>query len=75
VFSCVTRSSIKQKGLISVQNTTTNSFDLVRKEVNAEAFNARLNSNFKAQKNLRFLLFGFYDLVLTEYNLTEKCIK
>ncbi|MFV8356662.1 outer membrane beta-barrel family protein [Flavobacterium sp. XS1P32] len=53
-------SSIKQKGLISVQNTSTNSFDLVRKEVNAEAFNARLNSNFKATKNLRFLLFGFY---------------
>ena len=53
-------SSITQKGLISVQNTNTNSFDLVRKEVHAEAFNARLNSNFKATKNLRFLLFGFY---------------
>ena len=32
----------------------------MRKEVYAEAFNARLNSNFKATKNLRFLLFGFY---------------
>lgn len=53
-------SSITQKGLISVQNTITNSFDLVRKEVHAEAFNARINSNFKATKNLRFLLFGFY---------------
>ena len=53
-------SSITQKGLISVQNTSTNSFDLVGKEVHAEAFNARLNSNFKATKNLRFLLFGFY---------------
>ena len=41
-------------------NTTTNTFDLVTKEVNASAFNARFNSNFKATKNLRFLLFGFY---------------
>lgn len=53
-------SSIKQKGLISVQNTSTNTFELVRTEVNAEAFNARFNSNFKATKNLRFLIFGFY---------------
>ena len=41
-------------------NTTTNSFDFVTKEVNASAFNARFNSNFKATKSLRFLLFGFY---------------
>jgi hypothetical protein len=47
--TCNRFSSIKQKGLISVQNTNTNSFDLVRKEVNAEAFNARLNSNFKTK--------------------------
>ena len=53
-------SSITQKGLISMLNTTTNTFDLVTKEVNASAFNARFNSNFKATKNLRFLLFGFY---------------
>ncbi len=53
-------SNINQKGLVSVMNTTTNSFDLVTKEVAAAAFNARFNSNFKATKNLRFLLFGFY---------------
>ncbi len=53
-------SSIKQKGLISARNTSNNTFDLVTKEVNAQAFNARFNSNFKATKNLRFLLFGFY---------------
>ena len=41
-------------------NTTTNSFDFVTKEVNASAFNARFNSNFKATKSLRFLSFGFY---------------
>lgn len=33
---------------------------MARKEVHAEAFNARLNSNFKATKKLRSLLFGFY---------------
>ena len=53
-------SSITQKGLVSMFNTTTNSFDFVTKEVNASAFNARFNSNFKATKSLRFLLFGFY---------------
>ena len=53
-------SSITQKGLISVFNSGTNSFDLVKKEVESSAFNARFNSNFKATKNLRFLLFGFY---------------
>jgi hypothetical protein len=45
-----------------VLNTTTNSFDLVTK-VAAAAFNARFNSNFKASKSLRFLLFGFIDPV------------
>ena len=29
-------------------------------QIDANAFNARLNSNFKATKNIRFLLFGFY---------------
>ena len=53
-------SSITQKVLVSRINTTTNSFDFVTKEVNASAFNARFNSNFKATKSLRFLLFGFY---------------
>lgn len=53
-------SSINQKGLVSVFNSTSNSFDLVSKEVTASAFNARFNSNFKATKSLRFLLFGFY---------------
>lgn len=53
-------SSIIQKGLISVYNSTTDAFELRQKEVTASAFNARLNSNFKATKNLRFLVFGFY---------------
>ncbi len=54
-------SSISQKGLISVLRPgTIDQFDFVRKEVDAAAFNARLNSNFKATKNLSFLLFGFF---------------
>ncbi len=53
-------SNISQKGLVSIQNPNTNSFDFLEKEVNVAAFNARINSNFKATKNLRFLLFGFY---------------
>jgi hypothetical protein len=65
-------SSIKQKGLISVQNTNTNSFDLVQRG-KCRSFNARLNSNFKATPVSYYL--DFIDLV-TEYNLTEKkCIK
>jgi len=32
----------------------------VLRDITANAFNARLNSNFKATKNLRFNLFGFY---------------
>jgi hypothetical protein len=67
-------SNINQKGLVSVLNAATNSFDLVTKEV-AAAFNARF-SNFKASKSLRFLLFGFIDPELTVFNLTtKKCTK
>lgn len=54
-------SSISQKGLVSVLRPgTVNDFDFVQKEVDANAFNARMNSNFKANKRLSFLLFGFY---------------
>ena len=54
-------SSISQKGLVSVlREGSTTVFDFVEKEIDANAFNARINSNFKATKNLSFLLFGFY---------------
>ena len=54
-------SSINQKGLVSVlREGTSDTFDFVTKEVEVSAFNARLNSNFKANKRLSFLLFGFY---------------
>ncbi|MNS25757.1 hypothetical protein D3C72_576590 [compost metagenome] len=54
-------SNISQKGLVSVLRPgTTDVFDFVRREIDASAFNARMNSNFKATKSLSFLLFGFY---------------
>ncbi|HEU4497479.1 MAG TPA: TonB dependent receptor [Flavobacterium sp.] len=54
-------SSISQKGLVSVLRAgTADVFDFVEREIEASAFNARLNSNFKANKRLSFLLFGFY---------------
>ncbi|MDM1510830.1 TonB-dependent receptor [Myroides odoratimimus] len=53
-------SSIKQTGFVSQLNSTTNQMDFIERDITASAFNARLNSNFKATKNLRFNLFGFY---------------
>lgn len=54
-------SSINQKGLVQVlRQGTTNTFDFITKKVEVSAFNARLNSNFKATKRLSLLLFGFY---------------
>ncbi|MDM1271219.1 TonB-dependent receptor, partial [Acinetobacter indicus] len=52
-------SSIKQTGFVS-KLIATNQMDFVERNITASAFNARLNSNFKASKNLRFNLFGFY---------------
>lgn len=54
-------SSISQKGLVSVLRPgTVNEFDFITKEIDANAFNARMNTNFKVNKRLSFLLFGFY---------------
>jgi outer membrane receptor protein involved in Fe transport len=54
-------SSINQQGYVSIESITTpGTFDLVNKKITANAFNARMNNNFKATKRLSFLLFGFY---------------
>lgn len=54
-------SNISQKGLVSVlREGTVDEFDFVEREVDVAAFNARLNSNFKVNQRLSFLLFGFY---------------
>jgi len=53
-------SSIKQTGAVSVLNQETDEFEFMNREVTSSALNARLNSNFRATKSLRFLIFGFY---------------
>ena len=54
-------SSISQRGLVSVVVPgTTDQYESVIREIDANAFNARLNSNFKVNDRLSFLLFGFY---------------
>ncbi len=53
-------SSISQRGLVSVFNNDNTAFEFEERNVDVTAFNARLNSNFRASKNLKFLLFGFY---------------
>ena len=52
-------SSINQTGLVAVRQDDGN-YEYQRRDVTAAAFNGRINSNFKATKQLRFLLFGFY---------------
>lgn len=56
-------SSFSQRGKVAVFDETTPATDdwyFVDTKITANAFNARLNSNFKATKKLSFLLFGFY---------------
>jgi outer membrane receptor protein involved in Fe transport len=54
-------SNISQKGLIAVQVPNTESeYEYVIKNVDVNAFNVRLNSNFRVNDRLSFLLFGFY---------------
>lgn len=53
-------SSISQKGIIQVYNPETDTSDFQMVEVDANAFNARINNNFKVTKSLTLTLFGFY---------------
>ncbi|MHC5311049.1 TonB-dependent receptor [Myroides sp. LJL116] len=53
-------SSIKQNGLVSYLNPSNNEFEFIKREINVNSFNARLNANFKATNKLRFNLFGFF---------------
>ncbi len=54
-------SSIRQQGLVSeLVAGTTDQYDFVTRKITANAFNARMNSNFRVNKRLSFLLFGFY---------------
>jgi hypothetical protein len=54
-------SSIRQSGVISTQAIgDEDNFVLLNKTVDVNAFNARLNSNFRVNNRLSFNLFGFY---------------
>ncbi|KFF05157.1 TonB-dependent receptor domain-containing protein [Flavobacterium reichenbachii] len=53
-------SSINQEGVVSKFRENTNEIIAENRKVTVAAFNGRLNSNFKANKRLSFLLFGFY---------------
>ncbi|PZR16193.1 MAG: TonB-dependent receptor [Flavobacterium psychrophilum] len=54
-------SSIRQRGMISqLVAGTTNDYEFITKTVDVNAFNARLNSNFRVNDRLSFNLFGFY---------------
>ncbi len=52
-------SGISQRGLVAVQ-VAPDTFEFVTRNVDVNAFNARLNSNFRVNNRLSFLLFGFY---------------
>lgn len=54
-------SAIRQTGSLAVfEPGSTTDFSFVNKTVDVNAFNARLNSNFRVSSRLSFLLFGFY---------------
>lgn len=54
-------SSINQKGIVFIYDETQNPKNFpYERTVTVAAFNGRMNSNFKANKRLSFLLFGFY---------------
>ncbi|SFD71122.1 TonB-dependent receptor domain-containing protein [Flavobacterium phragmitis] len=53
-------SSINQEGVVSKYHEDRNEFISENRSVTVAAFNGRMNSNFKANKRLSFLLFGFY---------------
>lgn len=54
-------SSISQRGVVSVQEPGSDeNYEMVQRQVDVNAFNARLNSNFRVNPRLSFLLFGFY---------------
>lgn len=52
-------SGIRQTGLVSVEQPD-GSFNPIERTVDVNAFNARMNSNFRVNDRLSFLLFGFY---------------
>lgn len=53
-------SSINQQGIVFLYDATTKTSNPIERKVTVAAFNGRMNSNFKVNKRISFLLFGFY---------------
>ncbi|RUT70336.1 TonB-dependent receptor [Flavobacterium cupreum] len=53
-------SSINQQGVVFEYDPVKQTSSPLERKITVGAFNARMNSNFKANKRLSFLLFGFY---------------
>jgi outer membrane receptor protein involved in Fe transport len=53
-------SQLSENGVIQVNNPNTNALEMKKVEISSNAFNARLNNNFKVTKGLTLTLFGFY---------------
>ncbi|TDW47205.1 outer membrane receptor protein involved in Fe transport [Flavobacterium sp. 270] len=53
-------SSINQQGIVFQYDPVTQTSAALDRKITVAAFNGRMNSNFKANKRLSFLLFGFY---------------
>lgn len=53
-------SSINQQGVVFLFDPATNTSNPIERKITVSAFNGRMNSNFKVNKRLSFLAFGFY---------------
>ncbi|MBF7090569.1 TonB-dependent receptor [Flavobacterium sp. ALJ2] len=53
-------SSINQQGVVFLYDPATKTSNPIERKVTVAAFNGRMNSNFKVNKRISFLLFGFY---------------
>ncbi|WP_394773348.1 TonB-dependent receptor domain-containing protein [Flavobacterium sp.] len=53
-------SSINQQGVVFLYDPATKTSSPLERKITVSAFNGRMNSNFKVNKRLSFLLFGFY---------------
>ncbi|MHC0443570.1 outer membrane beta-barrel protein, partial [Flavobacterium sp. 3-210] len=53
-------SSINQQGIVFLYDPATNTSNPIDRKITVAAFNGRMNSNFKVNKRLSFLAFGFY---------------
>lgn len=65
-------SSINQKGMNAILDEATQTFDYRIINVKTDAFNARINNNFKVNKAITLSLFGFYRGPVNEITMNAK---